>query len=237
MLRIKLTILATTALLAIGAIGSASASAVIHWFPCQRETGNIWHWTTYFCFPEAIPLNTGEFALLLVKSGTKLNITTEGGLFTLNATVAGVKVTIDCAKEKGSGWIENPASGNGIDLETLEFKTCALLKPEGQHCTVTEPITAKASTELQSLEGSIWDLFKPDPPSESLATATLSGCLTEGLNGSYPISGKTAALIEQTTSTLNFGKTMDELKVAGSSATLEGKTLELSDVGGGIQAL
>jgi hypothetical protein len=233
-----LIILGLAALLGIGAINSAPASAsAIHWFPCQKEVGNIWHWTTYFCFPAAIPPNTGEFALLLVSIGTKLNITTEGGLFTIGSTVAGVKLTVDCTKEAGSGWIENPTSGNGIDLETLEFKECTLTKPEGQHCTVTNPIKAKANTELESLEEQVWDLFKPDPSTEPFAKVTLSGCATEAFDGTFSITGKTAALIEQTTSTLKFGKTMDELKLGGSSATLEGNTVALSDAGGGIQAL
>jgi hypothetical protein len=237
MFRAKLIIVSITGLLAVGAINSASASAAIHWFPCQRETGLIWHWTTYFCFPAAVPANTGEFELLLRPVGTKLNITTGGGLFTISSTVAGIKLTADCSKEKGTGWIENPTSGNGIDLETLEFKECIVSKPEGQHCAVTEPVTAKVSTELQNLEEKVWDLFSPDPAGESFTKLTLSGCASEVLDGTYSITGKTAALIEQTTSTLKFGKAFSELKLAGSSATLEGSTVALSDAGGGIQAL
>src|ERR1700691_723344 len=237
MFRIKLMILGITALLAIGAINSASASAsVIHWFPCQHETGATWHWTTYFCFPAAVPPFTGEYELLLRPVGLRLDITTLGGLFTFKSTIAGIKVAVDCSKEKGSGWIENPTSGNGIDLETTLFQSCTLLEPEGQKCIISEP-KFNANTELQSLEGEVWDLLKPDPKSGAFVELILSECSDSALNGTYSIDGNTAALIEGSTSTLKFGKTMDELTLEGSAATLEGNTVELSDAGGGIQAL
>ena len=150
--------------------------------------------------------------------------------------MAGLKVTIDCSKEQGSGWIENPTSGNGIDLDTIAFQSCTLLEPKGQTCTISEP-KFNANSELQSLGEEIWDLFKPDPEGGVFVKLTLSACSEEILDNTYSIEGKTAALIEQTTSTLKFGAAMDELKLGGSAATLEGNTVELSDVGGGIQAL
>ena len=168
--------------------------------------------------------------------GVRANATSNGGPFILKSKAHGIKLEVDCQLQMSSGWIENPSGGgSGLDLSTIEFKTCTMPKP-GENCMVRESITANANTELVTLGGKTLDLFTPDPAGQPFTTLEFLAC-TGGasvLNGSYKIAGKTSGTVNNTTSELEFGESMDEITFAGEPVTLEGKTKQLSESGGTI---
>ena len=238
MSRLRLVMLGLLAAFAVGAVASASASASLEWFICNKPGGSIWLYTDSLCTKDSTG-KTGAWELSLLARGTSLNITSSGGPFILKSKTHGIKLEIECSTQTGSGRIENPTGGgNGIDLATIEFKTCTMPKP-GENCMIKEPITTNANTELITLGGKTLDLFTPDPAGQPFAELEILGC-TGGaavLNASgYKIQGKTSGAINNSTSTLTFGAEMDELTFAGEPAGFEGKSTQLTDGGGGIQA-
>jgi hypothetical protein len=203
------SILVGLAVLSASAASATSASATsLHWFVNGEESA----------------------------ASVRTNVTSKGGVFILKTKAHGIKIEIKCNKESGSGWIENPVGGgNGIDLLTSEFKECEVIRPSGLGCTVNQPITPKANTELVTIGEAPWDKFTPDPAGGPFVVITIANCTGSAsvLNGSYNIEGKTNGKVENSTSQLKFSATEnDELTFAGESTTLEGAS-ELRAEGGG----
>ncbi len=157
-----------------------------------------------------------------------------GTSYKLTSEVLGEKVSIECSKERGTGWIENPATGGpGIDLTTSSFSACTVQKPSG--CIVAEPIQFTSGTELAELEGAFWDVLRADGGT-TIATIGLESCEIELLDGRYKVTGKTAGKIHNETGIQSFNSEMDELKFAGNKASFEGESLVLTDGGEAEQA-
>jgi hypothetical protein len=200
---------------AIGAVASGSASALVWW--------------------------VGGAAL---PEGQRLNVTSKGGEFVFKTKAHGIKITIKAKKEKDSGWIENPVGGgNGKDLMTTEFEETEVTAPAGLGCGVGV-VTAKANTELQTLEDpitkapGIYDVFTPDPAGGPFTVITFAGCTGAAavLNGNYNVEGSIAGLVlNANPGTLMFSSTeMTNLTFATEPATLEGESTTKTAIEGAM---
>jgi hypothetical protein len=199
MSRMRLIIVSILIVLAASAVASASASA-LHW----------------------------RFEGARLPEGRRLNVVSVGGVFIFKVKIDVFKFEKRCKKELDRGWIENPVGGgNGIDLVTMEFEECEVLKPAGVGCTVGEPFVIKANTELVTIGGAIWDEFTPDPAGGPFGTLTIQNCTGNAvlLNGTYNLEGKTNGKVENAKSELLFSAANSELTLAGEPETLEGSVV------------
>lgn len=88
-----------------------------------------------------------------------------GGPFTIEIPKLSLK--IECELEKGTGKI---FAGN-TDEATMELSKCKIFEPKV--CTVAEPITLKAKTELSKKAGFVYDVLRPK--AETFATLVIKG--------------------------------------------------------------
>jgi hypothetical protein len=154
--------------------------------------------------------------------GIKTEADSEGGLFVMKGAPFGVVTQIECAKEKGTGWVENPlGETNGIGLSSMSFKVCTIAKPA--KCELKE-VNAEATLEPVLFEGAIWDRFKP--VGTALTTITLEGaeCVLKGK--AFEVTGVTYAKSkngpEEGTFTFKANE-HTELKGGGKAFTIEGE--------------
>jgi len=167
MSKLKVLLLSLLAVFAVGAVASASASALL-WWVCLSGTGT----TEYENNKCTKTKSGGHFILQLLPLNTLLATTSKGiGNQTLTAA-NGLEIT--CTGVTDSGWIENNSTdSNGIDGSTSTVYTgCKVLKPKpgGAECEVKSPnASGPGIIELETLEtklvtfsgGGMGDLFKP----------------------------------------------------------------------------
>lgn len=213
MSKLRLALLCAFGVLALSAIGSATASAA----NCPSEKGGDKSWC----------INGTEF------TGEE-TVTTKGGVQKLKAGI-----TIECKKVTGAATIlqENSVKPENSDVE-LKYTECKVVN--NAKCTVTNvggtPGTILVGPEIDSevieVGGVLYDVFFPSE-GEKFVTLTVAGtgCLVAG---EYEVTGKTAGesnkkLGEQakvqtlTFSTASSEAAKVELKLKGVKATLEGK--------------
>jgi hypothetical protein len=210
MFRVRLVLLSLLAVLVVGAVASASASAVM---PAYTN--------------EAGSLITGKLEVLSKKVG---------GNAVLKGTLAGVKVEILCTEEHWTGWIENSAStGMGLGLTLMHYLKCSFVKPPGKGCKVeNELIHVQLVHSLLLLGGPTGYLvdFRTDI-SPNLTEWPVNGCENASLNGKYPVAGSARALANNTNLTLEFtAESGSELTFGGNPATYT-DTLKIEMAGGG----
>ena len=185
MSRVRLVLVSMLAVLAFGAVASASASAH-KFFAClpssqggyedsacsipagtmnyakayvSPSTGN---WLlclkggTEFTDPMCTTLGSGPF--FLRDSGIKATVTGTSGESILEGEVALVKVFIKCKKDTFSGELEATGASKG----KVEFTECRVVNKKGnqiENCKVKEPIEFKFKDQLVGT--TVEDEFKP----------------------------------------------------------------------------
>jgi hypothetical protein len=197
MSKIGLRFLSLLAVLVVGAVASAPASAVMPAF--TNEAGS---------------LITGKLEVLTKKVG---------GNAILKTTIAGVKMEILCTEEHGTGWIENSAStGTGVGLALLHYLKCTFTKPPGKGCKVeNELIHVQLVHSLLLLGGSTGYLVDFYSDTGSIFTElSINGCENTSLDGQYPVAGYARAIANNINLTLEFDtESGSELTFAGNPAT------------------
>jgi hypothetical protein len=207
--------------------GGGATGVVLHWSECKKQTGG--KYKSNACNEAGAP-NEYEWAQLA--TATRSKTVSSGGKFVLTSTVAGSGVKIECNKEEGTGWIENPTGGGaGTGLFEAKFKECSVPAPTGQHCKVKEPIEFKASTELVNQEGLIEEKLTPSGGS-NFGTVTFEGCANSALNKSYNVGGTEYGILTGSSSVKFTPATSSKLAFAGEEATLEGTSKQEIEGGG-----
>jgi hypothetical protein len=210
MSRIRLVLLSLFAVLAVSAVASASASAVM---PAYTN--------------EAGALITGKLEVLTKKVG---------GNAVLKGTLAGVKVEVLCTEEHGTGWVENSAStGMGLDLALLHYLKCSFVKPPGKLCKVANELVhvqlVHSLLLLGGPTGYLVDFYTDISP--NFTEIVVNGCENVSLNTSYPVAGSARALANNTNLTLEFtAESGSELTFGGNPATYTDE-LKVEMAGGG----
>jgi hypothetical protein len=156
--RVKVLMLSLLAVFAVGAVASASASALLWWVCLAKANGK---YETNKCNSEGAKK---EYEKQLLPLGVQLKITSKGGTQLLK--VAAIPLEISCKTVKDEGWIENnTAASNGIDQATkIEYLECVVL--HHSTCKVKSPglpvgkITLKnIPTKLVTNSGVMGDQF------------------------------------------------------------------------------
>lgn len=119
-------------------------------------------------------------------------ITGSGGVFKFK--VAALNVTYKCSKASSTGKV---AQG-GTDKETLKFTECKVFdskEVELKACSIVEPVTFEAKTELVEVEGVVYDKFTP---SNEKSFGTIKFKSEEcALGSEVVVSGSTAAQLKE----------------------------------------
>lgn len=240
-------------LLATSATASTSAFATEgpYWLVCEEGSGGGTKYTEDKCGPES---STGEWELNTLATGeTRNSLSKSIGITLLKGKVAGVNLTITFEEAHEKGTLHGGLPGT--DEGTIKYTKCKVTGPAG--CLVKEPITSEVKTQLTWIvrkeagekwkmvnekeeeklveegdEGMPADLTKPASGS-TLATIVLESCTISSLNNSYLLTGSMSGAIEGGEET--FGKETDELKFAGSEATLTGTMEQELEGGKGLQ--
>jgi hypothetical protein len=205
MSRVRLVLFSLLVMSAVGAIASASASAAMPAY--ANESGTV--------------LTTQHLGVLSLKLNTTSNAVLKG-------TLAGVKVTIECEEEHGTGTINN-LNTMGESTAVVHYLKCNVTVPENQNCLVQNHLVIVNPTKdlLSLLEGSYRDAFSPETGT-TFTSITIEKCNTTALNNTFAVEGTATALINNATSSLEFTKT------SGSELTFGGNTATYTDT---IQAL
>jgi hypothetical protein len=213
---LRLILLAVLVAFAVSAVSSASASANLAWYECKNVSPNG-------VFQDAACLEFGPpdtYAWVRVNWGLLLFFTSYMKWFS-TATVAGVKVKIECKEGKGEGWFENPISeGFGIDYSDNKLTECSVPEPSGQGCKIAGTPEFKANSELTEFKGKPADEFTPHEGSV-LVSFTFEGCSTKSLDTTYQVTGKIIG-VASGMSSLEFTEESSEIKFAGEKAKLTG---------------
>jgi hypothetical protein len=124
MFRMKPAILGALAALAISAAASASASAATHAFwDCQKIGGP---WKNAQCSEKGPPNEWGTREIAETKAeGT-------GTASTLASTIAGLKITVECKKNRFSATLEKEGKSKG----EVTFEECKMVGSEFAACEV-----------------------------------------------------------------------------------------------------
>jgi hypothetical protein len=150
--RVRLVLLCSLAVLALGGVTSTSASAA-----CEAKSAS-------WCIGGKV--FEGEETYSSV-----------GKTFTLSTTIAGEPITLECTTETGGGTIK--AGNDGVNFNRYGgSKTC---KTSLAACGVAEPIeSAILTSQLTTAGGKVYHIFKRE--SGSLATITITGatCVLKG---------------------------------------------------------
>jgi hypothetical protein len=208
MSKIRLTLLSSLTILAVSAVASASASAVI--MPAYSTI-------------------TGSLKIVSKKTNTSTT-----SLAALKGTIAGVEILIECGVENGSGTVENTAA-DGLSLATVHYTVCKVSKPVGQNCLVFNGLVLVTAHDLLVLSGGkIRDQFEPQSGT-TFTTIILDNCTTKALNGSFTVTGTAAAETNNANSSLEFSETSGEnLKFGGNPAIYTDSVEVLMENGGAI---
>ncbi|MGO9760483.1 MAG: hypothetical protein ACLP1Q_04385 [Solirubrobacteraceae bacterium] len=110
------------AVFAFSAIASASASA--HNFTICREGGTE-KYETNKCAKKS---ETGKFSILPVEGTEVYKVTSTSGASKLEGTLAGVKVVIECKKDKDTGEIEKEGKSKNTVLTYEECELAQVVK-------------------------------------------------------------------------------------------------------------
>jgi hypothetical protein len=199
MSKIRLVLLSLLAVLAMSAVASASASAVM----------------PAFTHPDG-SLITGSLKVLSTHLGTSV----------LKMTVAGVAMEIQCTGFHGTGTLENSATkGDGLGLALVHYLECSVTAPAGQGCLVQNHLVHVHSHVLLLLSATP-GLYNADFTPESGATfasITIEKCTNTGLNNTFKVNGFAEAMVNNTTLELEFTNT------SGSKLTFGGNPAEYLD--------
>jgi hypothetical protein len=237
MSRLRLVLLSLFAVLAVGAVASASASA-LHWYYCQNLANGASLYENPLCTKDSAG-HTGNWELK--KLTGLLSITSQGGVQKLRVEVVTIPIEIECKKVDNNGWIENPAGGgNGIGLVLVLYLACTVPKPAGGKCEITGgSIHAYANIELSTIGTTSVALFTPDPAGTPFVEIPFEKCTNSGLNKKFKVEGEAVGLVENATSEVIFDAkgVNNKLKFGGEIAEYEGRDLILTDGGGGVQVL
>jgi hypothetical protein len=200
MYRPKILGLGLLALLAVGAMASAPASAS---GPYLYTAGS------------SEPL-MGALELTATQSGTS----------ELKATIAGVAVTIVCEEGHSESMVaENvltPGIEHTIGLSISHSLKCGVAKPSGKKCLVENGLTLWHDDILTLTTGGV-PRVRYFPLSSIPISVSIDSCSIPALNGTFPVTGFIQAIPNNTTSTLEFTESSgSELTVAGNAATFIG---------------
>jgi hypothetical protein len=173
MFGIKPVLLCALALLALGAVAAASASAADRYVICVKEKGG--HYANKECSEES---GSGEWEKLVLEVGTNIDLGAEGG----PSTLATGKFTIECPADKTKA---GNLHGAGTSNYYIEFDAgkCKVYNKANQEtkCTVSDYYL-----NLEGVLGAtvIEDPYGPVTFNElsllSGSEVTLNGCSKEG---------------------------------------------------------
>ena len=227
MSRLRWILLVTLATIGGSVVAAAPASAVLTWWECKKVPGGLYQEAscTVFGPPDEYEWQQVNFGVLLFLF-TRMT-------WTMTGKVAGAKITIECKKGNGEGWLENPEAGHvGIDYSENKLTECSVSGTAFAGCKVQGSPTLKANTKLAEISSKASDKFAPHEGT-NLVSFTLEGCTTTALNGTYPLTGEFYGTVNNSTSSVAFATlaTSGELKFAGNGAGLTG-TDEIETTGG-----
>lgn len=156
--------------------------------------------------------------------------------FLFGGSIAGIPIELKATTVSGTGTVSNSevsgemiASGTG----TIIYTGVTVTKPAGQGCKVKEEkiTTAKLKSTSQGQptpeEESNAEMFRKTEPNQGTIFAAISieGCTTTALNGTFNVTGSIKGRPDGATTvfTTEDTKNQNTLKLAGQSATLNGK--------------
>lgn len=209
------------------AAAPASATLKLTWWECKKISGGPYK--NPFCSEDGPP---HEYNWEQVDFGVLLSLFTYM-TWKLESKVAGAKITIECKKGNGEGWLENPKAGSpGIDYSENKLSECSVSGVVFAGCKVSGTPTIKANTKLSEISGKAADKFTPHEGT-TLVSFSLEGCTTTEFNKTYPIGGEFYGIVNSSTSSLTFASVAEsgELKFGGNGATLTG-TDKIETTGG-----
>ena len=173
----------------------------------------------------------------LVTGSLKVDSKKTGGNGILKATLAGVKLTIECGEESGSGTIENSTvSKMGEGSISFHYLKCTVAAPAGQNCLVLGELVRYSSTKdlllLLTPSAGYRDDFSPGSGT-IFTTVLIDHCTTEALNGSFNLTGTMAAEVNNATSSLEFTSQSGSVLKFGGNAAEYLDTVQILMEGGG----
>lgn len=189
MLRFRFIMMSLVAVLTVGAIASAQASA--HAFvgrPCRTGTDpNSRKWSdSVKCFDQTPiggdPGGTWEHQVIAFAK-----VEGTSGVSKLESSIAKESVTIECAKDIATGTVET----NGLSTGEVNIKECKIINKgkELATCKVKEPIVFKFKDQLiANGSGEVEDELKPTKAEEVFAEITIEGSLCV-LKGTFKVKG------------------------------------------------
>jgi len=210
--------------LALCTFGAANASAGGREYMCEANTAtNAEQFSDAHCTVEAtgsggykhVEIPNGETQEFVVANANTAKGTTAPTPTLLASTVAGVAVEVECTKVTGEGSLTNSEKGTS-GTGTVNYSGCAVTKPAGKGCVVTEG-GFKTALLAVTTEGLGANEVQLGPKSGTeFTTVPISGCSMSGLNQKYAVSGKIIATAHGATlttahenitkqGTLNFG--------------------------------
>lgn len=208
MSRLKLVMLTIAALVAVSAVGSASASAAA----CKAKGEKF-----VYCSGGAV-----------IESAASVEATV--GASTLKSLNAKKEVTVEitCTGGSATGTVTGATS-----TATIAYTGCAVVKPST--CTTTATLTTKAITDALTNTSPPEDTFTGAGVSEEYIEIELKGASC-ALKGKHPVTGKQTCALdggvlatiekEQETHTLNCAATGSKLKFGAEEATYSGTSTQ-----------
>ena len=229
--RIRVLLMSLLAVVAVGAVASATASAH-EWKVCREEVAATFKYKSLAeCWAGGVGTG-GKWERLALPQ----EVTVSGGTFTL---AAGVK-KITCTALTHKGFVE---TGGKDEATEIKFTGCTTSQAGCSVKTAGEPNGTLKLTELDTLlverkpagggAAKLADEFKPDPPHTAFVTLKFEGTCSE-----FPeteVTGQMAGFVENATEELNFPSPELEgntLRAFGKAAKLAGK-LKYKLVNGG----
>jgi hypothetical protein len=218
--------------LALCAFGAASASAAQRAFMCEANTeaGKEQFSDAHCTKAESgsggfkhVPIAEG-FSAAFVASNAKTAMETKAATPSkLRSVVSGIELELECTTVSGEGSLtnaESSVSGTG----TIGYKGCAVTKPAGKGCVVTEGGFTTTTLALTTV-GQAANNVKLSPKSGTeIATVPISGCSIGALNNKYPVTGSVTSTASGATLTSTEKGVTEQgtLTLGGQKAGLEG---------------
>jgi hypothetical protein len=229
MLQIRLILMGIAVVAVLGALASASASAITPVFlVCLEKSGSGKKFEERNCSKED---GSGKFELVEVTEFLKINGT--GGLSTLKTSLLGAPMSVKCKKSKFSGEV----GPKGLSRGEVTYEGCALYtdNKEGKeeeltNCEVpninfkiVDQLVEKSATEVE-------DEFKPamgttlvDIVFKNKGEKTCTEKGTFPIIGTYNAEAELPATGAKLLRELTFKASGSHLKFNGEDATYEGK--------------
>jgi hypothetical protein len=178
-----------------------------------------------------------------LEEGLRLNIESSKAPATGNAklegTLAGVTVVVECEEEHGGGWVENSTTTKtGLSSNPNHYLKCKVTAPSGQNCLISKELILFAAHDLLTLSGEkVRDEFLPESGTV-LTTIHMDNCTTTALNGSFNVTGRMTAEVNNEKSYLEFSSTSgSSLKFGGNAATFTDSDAIAMEGGGMLEGL